>query len=196
MAKKKSVRLAADNFVVDADNIAQFASQVAGPISDQHKSWVHDYAIIRLYREFEGLMLSALTGAINNGTSTVSSKIGINFPKHLTDEVCEFLITSGGYFDFKGRDGLIKTIKQFVPDDHYLLTTVKKPGYKDALNRLSALRNFAAHDSSQSKKAAIAALSCKNLSSSGSWLKSQGRFRALVASLQSLAREISTNAPF
>jgi hypothetical protein len=98
---------------------------------------------------------------------TLSNQIGISFPKHLTDDVCEFLITGNGYFDFKGRDGLIKTLKQFVSEDHYLLVAVKKTAYRDALNRLSTLRNFAAHESAPSKKAALTALGCKNLSSSG-----------------------------
>jgi hypothetical protein len=196
MARKKSVKLAATTFITSSDSIAQFSSHVATSLSDQYQSWIYDYAVIRLYREFERLMLSALTGAINNDTTTLSNKIGISFPKHLTDDVCEFLITGSGYFDFKGRDGLIKTLKQFVPEDHYLVTTVKKPAYKEALNRLSTLRNFAAHESALSKGAALSALACMNLSSSGSWLKKQGRFQSLVNTLQSLAQEINTNAPF
>ena len=36
-------------------------------------------------------------------------------------------MTGRGYFDFKGRDGLIKTLKQYLPDDHYLVEVVSKP---------------------------------------------------------------------
>ncbi|MHB1022259.1 MAG: hypothetical protein ACYC46_08630 [Acidobacteriaceae bacterium] len=196
MARKKSVKLAARNFLTASNSIAGFTSQTAPPLSDQYQSWIYDYSVIRLYREFERLMLSALTGAINNDTTTLANRIGISFPKHLTYEVCEFLITGNGYFDFKGRDGLIKTVKEFVPEDHYLVTVVKKQAYKKALNRLSALRNFAAHESGPSKRAALVALECKNLSSSGSWLKKQKRFQELVASLQELAKEINLAAPF
>ena len=72
-------------------------------------------------------MLDTLVGALNNDTSTLSTRTGFSFPKHLTDEVCRFLVTGRGYFDFKGRDGLIKTLKQYLPDDHYLVEVVSKP---------------------------------------------------------------------
>ena len=73
-------------------------------------------------------------------------------------EVCEYLICGDGYFDFAGRDGLLKTIKKIVPNGHWLPTTVGDAAYNNALKKLSALRNFAAHDSSVSKKRALEAL--------------------------------------
>ena len=62
-----------------------------------------------------------LKGAINNDTSTLSQTVNIEFPKSLSDAVCEFIVTGGGYFDFKGRDGLIKTLKDYVPSNHYIV---------------------------------------------------------------------------
>jgi hypothetical protein len=88
-----------------------------------------------------------LIGAINNNTVTLATKTGFGFPKHLTDEVCEFLIVGNGYFEFKGRSGLISKLKEYVPDDHYLVKIAKKPKYKDTLDQLYSLRNFAAHES-------------------------------------------------
>ena len=61
--------------------------------------------------EFEQLMLFAIVCAINNDTKTISDSTGVEFPKHLTDEVCEYLVLGGRYFDFKGRDGLIRVKK-------------------------------------------------------------------------------------
>ena len=141
-------------------------------------------------------MLQALVGAINNDTGTISASTGVDFPKHLTDEVCEYLIAGDGFFDFKGRSGLIKQLKSFAPETHYLVTIVKKTKYKDALNRLSALRNYAAHDSRVSKKRALAAVGQKRMGSAGSWLKSQGRFEKIAKSLVALAKEVETEAPY
>ena len=141
-------------------------------------------------------MLSALVGAINNDTKTLEDRTGVAFPKHLTDEVCEFLITGAGYFDFKGRSGLIKTVKSFVPEGHYLLEAVKKPEYREALDRLSALRNFAAHESSPSKRAALEAIGGEKISSSGAWLKRQDRFEYLASRLKGLASEVEDAAPY
>src|SRR5262249_52715414 len=162
----------------------------------QYITWIHNYGIIRLYREFEALMLAALVGAINNDTSTVSATTSVNFPKHLTDEVCEFLITGSGYFDFKGRPGLIKILKDFVPEDHYLVTAVKKKTYTDALEKLSTLRNFAAHGSGPSKRAALKAIGGKRIESSGAWLKTGGRFQSIVDRLKALSTEIENDAPY
>src|SRR5688500_17021083 len=109
MSPKKSVKKSAIHFKKQASAITSFIASARQTMTDQHQSWVHEYGIIRLYREFESMMLDALVGAINNNTETISERTGISFPTHLTDEICEYLIIGNGYFDFKGRDGLIKT---------------------------------------------------------------------------------------
>ena len=196
MPRKKSVRHSAQVFCNAADDIAEFLAKVSANQSDQHVSWLYNYGIIRLYREFESLVRDALVGAINNNTATVSVTTGIKFPKHLTDEVCEFLITGTGYFDFKGRSGLIKTLKDFVPPNHYLVTSVTKVVYTHALERLCTLRNFASHESASSKRAALAAIGGKRIGSSGAWLKCEDRFQMIVDKLKALAMEIEHAAPY
>ncbi|GAA0717269.1 hypothetical protein [Dokdonella soli] len=196
MPRKKSVKHSADDFKTEVNKITSFLASVSTGQTDEHVTWLHNYAIIRLYKEFEGLMLDALVGAVNNDTSTLAATTDVEFPQHLTDEVCEFLITGTGYFDFKGRSGLIKTLKSFVPDAHYLVTAVKKPAYKTTLEQLTTLRNFAAHESSSSKRAAIEAIGATRLSSSGSWLKRQGRFTTIANQLKALATDIHANAPY
>lgn len=141
-------------------------------------------------------MFDALVGAINNDTRTLASSTGHSFPDHLTEEVCRFLITGTGYFDFRGRDGLISTLKNFVPSNHYLVVTVKDSKYKDALEQLMSLRNFATHSSKQSKNAALKAIQQQRISSSGAWLKRKNRLEKLVDKLKNMAMEIHKNAPY
>ena len=141
-------------------------------------------------------MLDALVGALNNDTSTLSIRTGFSFPKHLTDEVCRFLVTGRGYFDFKGRDGLIKALKQYLPDDHYLVEVVSKAGYRNSLDLLTAARNFAAHESQQSKTAFKKATNKDRVGAAGSWLKRQNRFRDIADMLKAMADEIHEAAPF
>jgi hypothetical protein len=86
-------------------------------------------------------MLDTLVGAINNDTSTLSGSTGIDFPRHLTDEVPEYIVTGGRYFDFRGRDGLIKLLRQYVPENHYVVDIVKRQKHRVTLERLVALRN-------------------------------------------------------
>ncbi len=141
-------------------------------------------------------MIGALTGAINNDMPQLSATIGVQFPKHLSDEVCEYIIIGRGYFNFRGRDGLISEIKRYVPDSHYLVQAVKDSEYRTSLNRLCALRNYAAHYSKVSKKNALKSIDQKRMGSAGSWLKRQGRFEEIISSLQKLSRKIEKGAPY
>jgi cupin superfamily acireductone dioxygenase involved in methionine salvage len=196
LARKKSVKRVAWDFQSKADGLISYLETAKRHFGDEHQSWSYEYAIIRLYREFENLIVEAIVGAINNSTETLSNTVGVRFPKHLTDEVCEYLVLGNGYFDFKGRDGLIKRIREYVPENHYLVTTVRNQAYKEALEQLSALRNFAAHDSYQSKRAALKAIGLERVGSAGSWLKCQNRFDAIVTKMKDLAQEIYDAAPY
>lgn len=195
MPKKKSIKGSANEFKAEADKILAFLTATAG-LGDEHVSWCHELAIIRLYRAFESLMLDTLVGALNNDTSTLSSRTGFSFPKHLTEEVCLFLVTGRGYFDFKGRDGLIKTLKQYLPDAHYLIVVVSKSGYRSSLEMLSTARNYAAHESQQSKAAFKKAANQNRVGSAGSWLKRQNRFQDIAGKLKAIADEIHASAPY
>ena len=194
--RKKSIKKSASNFSREANELLDFVNNCCKALTDKEISWVYEGAIIHLYREFEGLILDALIGAINNNSEHLSTTTGVNFPAHLKREVCEYLIVSSGYFDFKGRDGLIRVLKKFVPDDHYLVVVIKDPAYKDSLEKLSALRNYAAHGSHKSKAVALKAIDQKRMGSAGSWLKRQGRLNAIVGDLKRLACCLEADAPY
>ena len=196
MPKKKSVRLCAKEFGRDAQKLFNFCRVAEKRLSDAHVSLVYEGAVINLYAAFERMMIGALTGAINNDTSQLSATTNIKFPDHLSDEVCEFIIIGNGYFNFRGRDGLISEIKKYVPDSHYLVRAVKKPEYRTSLNRLCALRNYAAHSSKASKKSALKWIDQKRMGSAGSWLKRQSRFQEIMLSLMKLSKEIEEGAPY
>ena len=196
MPKKKSVKRCAEQFTKDTDYLLKFCAHAEKVFDDGEISLVYDAAVIKLYAAFERMMLGTLVGAINNDTDVLSQKTLVRFPKHLTDEVCEYIITGSGYFDFRGRDGLISELKKFVPANHYLVKTVKEKAYMDSLNRLFALRNFAAHESKVSKRAALKSIKQQKVKTAGSWLKKQNRLQDLVGSLSDLAKEIERDAPF
>lgn len=182
---------------MNVDAIVAFTGRTTPPqMTDQDQSWCYDLAIIRLYREFEDLILSCLVACINSDATTFSAHKGRKFPNHMNVDVCEYLITGDGYFDFSGRDGLIKTVKRFVPSAHWLPTVIKKGKYKEPLNRLSALRNFAAHDSAVSKKKALGSIGQAKMSSSGAWLKKKNRFGLICDKFKELATEIEAAAPY
>lgn len=188
---------AAQTFRSRADDVLAFAQAMSSSgLGKEHVSWGYDLAIIRLYGHFEALMLEALTCAVNNDTTTISETTRLAFPKHLTDEVCEYLIIGTGYFDFKGREGLCQVIQKFVPKTHYLVTVVKKAQYKTPLEQTAALRNFAAHGSTVARRAAKNAVGAQKFGSAGAWLKVPGRLASIVDPLKRLADDIEAAAPY
>ena len=195
MSRKKSVSLCAQLFRKEQENILEFITQAEKGLSARHISMIYDAAIIKLYVAFEHMILGALVGAINNDTSTLSSTTQITFPKHLTDEVCEYIITGGGYFNFRGRGGLIRDMHKYVPTDHYLLKAISDKKYRQSMDRLCALRNFAAHESPKSKREALNAIGQERVGTAGSWLKRQNRLREIANDLSDLSRDVEANAP-
>jgi hypothetical protein len=196
MPRKKSIKRSVRTFIREVQEIEKFVQCAQKKFKDRYLSWAYEYAIIRLYREFERMMLDALVGAINNDTTTLSKRTGVRFPKHLTDEVCRYLIVGDGYFDFKGRDGLITTLTKYVDPHHYLVTAVKSDKYKQTLGQLCTLRNLAAHNSRLAKVRAKKVVGQERMSDAGSWLKKQGRFTEILERLKELANEIETKAPY
>ncbi len=198
MARLKSIRLSAQTFQKELAKIRTYVE--SAKFSEAHEtywSWIHEHAVIRTYRGFENLMLDALVGTINNNTSVLKDTLGFtSFPTHLTKQVCEYIVTGGGYFDFKGRSGLLEKLQQFVPKNHYLVKVVKKKKYEVALERLSAFRNYSAHGSDQAKRAALKVAGLQRMGSAGSFLKTQNRFGEMIDSLTDLAAEIEAAAPF
>ena len=108
----------------------------------------------------------------------------------------QYIICGDEYFDFAGKSGLISTIAKFVPANHWLPTIVKDPAYTDALDKLSALRNFAAHDNAVSKRRARNAIGQDKIHSSGAWLKKQKRLDRICAKLNAMADQIEAAAPY
>ena len=197
MPRKKSVKRAAQNFLSDLQQIRSLIETVRGKgLAERDLPWVYDYAIIRLHSSFERLITETIVGAVNNDTSTLAARTGVRFPKHLTDEVCEFLVTGGRFLDFKGRNGLIQAVKEYVPDSHYLVEVTKNKEFGTALDHLTALRNFAAHKSKFAKRAALKALGIRKLSSSGDWLRRQNRFEELANKIERIAKSIEEAAPY
>ena len=135
-----------------------------------------------------------MISCLNHDHSVFEAKNGIRLGKHINDDVCEFLITKGGFFDFKGREGLCKVINATIGKDHNLAKIFKKTDYKGTIEQLCAIRNFAAHNSDQSKKAAAKAFGLKRISTAGSCLKKSSRFDSIINGLVQLSNEIKTTA--
>ena len=217
---KKSIKLSAEDFYKSVDETLEFTRSVKElndkkMLSDKHKSWCFDHAIIRLYREFENFMFHCFVALINNDSEALRRRTGVEFPKNIKVDVCEYLICGGSnYFNFRNCDTLIEKIKKLlVPprDNHWFTEILKKSEYKNSLKLLTGLRNFAAHNSPYAKNVAFQSIKTtdsgrKYMSlSSGAWLKVQevdqrqtdgNRFTKICETLKEMAEDIKSQAPY
>jgi hypothetical protein len=194
MPRKVSGRRIVESFLRELDQIDSFLAEIeTSDIAEKSRSWSYEYAVIRMYRAFEHLYLELLVAVLNADTSLLSRATGTSFPRHVRKDACAYIVTGGGYFDFRGRSGLISTLGKFLPKDHWLVETARDRKYRSTIERLVALRNSAAHQSPNSRRAAIEATGSSRLGSTGSWLKASGRFAALSDSLRSMGNDLTAN---
>jgi hypothetical protein len=137
MPRKISVKRASVKFHKKVEAIERFVETVERcGLSAEHRAWCCDHAVIRVYRSFEELMLTTITAAININPSTISHASGIRFPRHLSQDVCRYLVVGRRFFDFKGRDGLIKKLRTYIPEAHPLARVVGDGKFKQSLEQL------------------------------------------------------------
>lgn len=148
----------------------------------------YEYAIIALHKAFESFVRRLIVGCINHDTSQVCKTYGISFGKHISDEMCDFILTKGGFFDIHGPDDLVKLCKNHVTNSKALTEAVRKK--RDTVEQLLAFRNLAAHGSPQAKKRVKKLLNRTRIQDAGTYLKKKGRFATLRDTLSNLANDM------
>ncbi|WP_129782897.1 hypothetical protein [Promicromonospora panici] len=178
-------------FEGEIERIEEYARELQGSeSSDQAITWGHELAIIKCAVVLEKLTLRLIVAAINLDSRHLSDKLDVKFPKHISVEVALYLVTGGRYFDYKGGFGGLKgKIQDYVGKKHWLYESLASLDHK-VMDQLIYLRNWAAHESPQSKVAALKALDRKAGGSAGAHLKSQGRMFGYTAELRKLPTEI------
>lgn len=180
-----------EEFVADLDKANQYIEKckIVFKENDQYLSYSYENAILLVYKAFEAFIKRIMISCLNHDHSCFEEKYGIALGRHINDDVCEFLITKGGYFDFRGYSGLISIIKGTLGNENAVVPIIKD-SYQSCIDQLCASRNYAAHESKQSKEAAKKAFGLRQIGSAGSCLKQQNRYSNIVSSLTALANDI------
>ncbi|MBU0692168.1 hypothetical protein KKH18_10215 [bacterium] len=197
MPKKLSIKKSAEKFCNRSDELLEFITAFQ-PSKNPHVYMLYDLAIIKLCASFENFVERVIVGGINNDTSVFANATGIKLPKHLSDEVCFYLVEGGRYFDFRDFGDLVgKMRNQYLGKEHFSVKALEsKTSFKITINRLFALRNLAAHESDQSRRCAQKALGKSYKPMPGVWIAGPKRFDSLVAELKEIAETIAKNAPY
>lgn len=194
--RKVDIKGAANQFIISVNELKSYLQYCHEVFSqkDLYLSYSYEFAIIQLYKLFEDFIFKTIVGCVNRDSTTVKDTYGVEFSKHLSDDICEFIITKGGYFDFSGRDGLIKICSRNIGDTYGITNIIKKNDYTACLNELCALRNYAAHSSNQASVRAKKVLHLERIKPAGACLKTY-RFTAIADKLVDLTKEIQGAIP-
>ena len=189
-----------ERFTKELDRISGYVDRCKSVFKEEdlYLTYSYENAILMVYKAFEVFIERLLVSCLNHDHSYFEEKYGIALGKHINDDVCEFLITKGGFFDFKGYGGLIKILGNTLGSNHNLITVIKETekekgkeeNYQTYIDQLCAIRNYAAHNSKQSKQSAKKAFGVNSISSAGSCLKQQNRFTTIVGKLKTLSNEV------
>ena len=191
--KKKSPVVCLTDYRVAIDDVREFlAEAVNRNLSGGSLTRCYDYALLAVYRAFEQFVLEICIARINRDPAAFYDTVGVEFGQHITADQCEFLLVGDGYFDFRGHGGLVDVVRKAAGKDTEMHAVTKVAVHRQAFEILSGLRNYVAHESSQSWRAARKSMQYwepnrKNLGSAGSWLKAlqggQTRMERLVIAI-------------
>ena len=196
MASEVSIKTVAKKFSSQLDTISDFVQEHRGTGNGVFVFYIYDYAIIKIFKDFEELLLDTIVGLINQEAPYTASATGHKGTKSLKKRDAENLFIGNKYFSFKGQNGLLKQIKTFFPANHWFINILSDIKYNQTFDILIPLRNFAAHSSKIAKKNAVKAVGLQQLGYSGKWLKVDNRFGNIVNDLKDIATRINTQAKF
>lgn len=208
--KKKLPAVALADYRSEVDSVRTFLTETAsGGHSSATVTRCYDHAALSVYRAFEQFVLEVCIARINRNPTAFYDAVGVDFGRHLTAAQCEFLLVGDRYFDFRGHSGLVEVVKKASGPGSppnapgtgsAMVDAVKAAAHRRAFEILAALRNYVAHESSQSWKAALKAMqewepNRKNLGKAGSWLKAtvngQTRLERLLAETDTLCESLA-----
>jgi len=199
--RKKSPAKSLETFIKETAGIREFLRDAeVRKLSDYSIAYCYDFAVIWAAREFETFVLDILVAQINRDPDPLYLSIGVNFGVHPTSAQCEYLLVGDRYFDFRGYGGLLDSIRKVSGKQSALEGAVKVAQSRKAFQIMVGLRNYVAHQSDQSKEAALTAMRLweperNNLGSAGYWLivRSGGRARMerFLDDIESLCQDMA-----
>lgn len=200
MRKKSPAKSLAD-YRASIDDIRAFINEGhAKALDNDSLARCYDHAVLTAYRTFEEFVLDICIAHINRDPSPFYRAVGVSFGPHVTANQCEFLLVGDRYFDFRGHSGLVDIVRRASGETSAMVAATKVAASREAFEILAALRNYVAHQSSQSWRSALAAMkkwepTRRNLGRAGVWLRTaiggQTRLERLLVDLDQLCESLA-----
>lgn len=175
--RKKNPTVCLAEYRSEIEELKEFLAEAkTANISDASITRCYDYVLLGAYRAFEQFILQLCITRINRDPAAFYDSVGVGFGQHITADQCEFLLVGDGYFDFRGHGGLVNVVRRAAGKDTPMHALTKNSDHRKTFEILASLRNYVAHQSTQSRRAALKAMQHwepdrKSLGKAGSWLK-------------------------
>ena len=196
--KTVNIQNVCDEFTENINEVERYINKCKTVFVEDKDYLYYSYenAVILLYKSLEKFILRTMISCLNHDHSHFEAKYGIKLGNHINDDVCEFLITKGGYFDFKRKSGLNKVLNAAIGANHNIGKVIKQTKYGPTIDQLCTARNYAAHNSVQSKREVMEVYKLERISSPGKFLSQKNRLQKLINGLKDLSDEVKHTPMF
>lgn len=106
MANEVSLKKISKKFISEIKEIQNFLDQSILHNNKIHIVYCYDYAVIKVFKEFEEFLLKIIIGIINQNAYYIASNNGLKGKKSIKKKDAKVSFLGNSYFSFKGNQGL------------------------------------------------------------------------------------------
>jgi len=138
---------AIDDLLIQEADLVTLAS---GFWLEQHwkVEWMGTMLAVSAYSEWERFTENLIYAHLCQDTSQLAATLGLNLPRQMSRDICEAMLTSRGYLEFRNTGDLIGYCRRWLVSSPFELLTADQ---RQSIDRLRLLRNHIVHKSRHSQ---------------------------------------------
>ena len=110
--------------------------------------WMATMLAVSAYSEWERFTENLIYAHLCHDTSQLAATLGLNLPRQMSRDICEAMLTSRGYLEFRNTSDLIGYCRRWLVSSPFDLLTAAQ---RQSIDRLRLLRNHIVHKSRHSE---------------------------------------------
>jgi len=110
--------------------------------------WMATMLAVSAYSEWERFTEYLIYAHLCHDTSQLAATLGLNLPRQMSRDICEAMLTSRGYLEFRSTSDLIGYCRRWLVSSPFDLLTAAQ---RQSIDQLRLLRNHIVHKSRHSE---------------------------------------------
>ena len=110
--------------------------------------WMTTMLAVSAYSEWERFIENLIYAHLCHDTSQLAATLGLNLPRKMSRDICEAMLTSRGYLEFRSTSDLIGYCRRWLVSSPFDLLTAAQ---RQSIDQLRLLRNHIVHKSRHSE---------------------------------------------